>query len=77
MNIIKVDKSDQLKNRKIFTFNVLDRTLTKVCPDCQEEYYDIKGNGYPKICKCGTELPELPEPRNQILLMEKGVSIQE
>jgi hypothetical protein len=71
------DKSDQLRNRKIFTFNVLDRTLTKVCPDCKEEYYDIKGKGYPKTCNCGTELPELPEPRNQILLMEKGITIQE
>lgn len=66
--------TDLLKARKIFTFNVLDRTATVICPKCAMEHY--ANPKYPTKCTCGTDISKVnPAPRNKVLIMQKGKRI--
>lgn len=66
---------DVLNGRRVYTFNVLDRTPVVVCPSCGAEYYE-SGNSYPSECECGKDLSNtLPAPRNKIQIMQKGKKI--
>lgn len=68
-------KEEQIRSRKIYTFNVLDRSVVKTCPSCGEEFYGKK-NKFPAACTCGESMSEIvPEPRNKIMLMQKGIKI--
>lgn len=75
-------KEDKPKNllgsRKVFTFNVLDRTPVVVCPSCGAEYYE-SSTGFPEECSsdgCGTSLVDVePQPRNKIQIFQKGVMV--
>ncbi len=65
---------DKLKARKVYSFNVLDRTPVATCT-CGAEYYEIKGN-YPTDCACGKPLAGVsPSPRNKVQIMQKGRKI--
>lgn len=65
--------TDLLKARRVYTFNVLDRTTTLVCPNCQVEHYE-EANSFPATCgNCNASLSDVtPEPRNKIKIMQKG-----
>lgn len=62
---------DVLPARKVFAFNVLDRTATVVCPSCGMEHY---GNPkFPTKCTCGADLSKITSvPRNKVLILQKG-----
>jgi len=69
------DTSDLLKPRRVYTFNVLDRTPVVVCPVCGVEYY-ATNNTYPEECECGQDITGIdPTPRNKIVIMQKGKRI--
>ncbi len=64
-----------LKQRKVYTFNVLDRTPVVICPQCGAEAYESK-NSFPTKCSCGADLSKVePQPRNKIQIMQKGQKI--
>lgn len=66
---------DVLNARRLYTFNVLDRTQVTVCPDCEVEHYETN-NLYPSECECGTDLTSVEVvPRNRIQIMQKGKRI--
>ena len=66
---------DVLNARKLYTFNVLDRTSIAVCPSCEAEHYE-SGGSYPSECECGADLSEIePKPRNKVQIMQKGKRI--
>ena len=66
---------DVLNARKLYTFNVLDRTSVVVCPSCEAEHYE-GGGSYPSECECGANLSEVTAtPRNKIQIMQKGKRI--
>ena len=69
-----------LNSRKVFTFNVIDRTPVITCPSCGSEYYESK-NGFPEECSnsdCNASLEGIePAPRNKIQIFQKGVRIAE
>ena len=69
-----------LNSRKVFTFNVLDRTPVVICPSCSAEYYESK-SGFPEECSnpdCNASLVDVePTPRNKIQIFQKGVRIAE
>jgi transposase-like protein len=67
------ETKDLLKARKIYSFNVLDRTLTVNCPNCSSEYYSVNG-AYPEECsECGADLTGVEAtPRDKIKIMQKG-----
>jgi len=69
-------KEKQLKLRKLFLFNVIDRTPVKTCPNCKVETYG-KRNKYPETCSgCGGNLASVePKPINRVKIMSKGVKI--
>jgi hypothetical protein len=68
---------DLLKARQIYTFNVLDRTPTVVCPECNVEHYGTR-NKFPEKCGCSTDLSGVEvKPRNKIQIMQKGKRIVE
>jgi len=68
---------DTLNARRVYTFNVLDRTPVVVCPSCEAEYYE-NGGSYPSECECGAELANVdPTPRNRVQIMQKGKRIIE
>jgi len=71
------DTKDLLKARKVYSFNVLDRTPVVVCPSCEAEYYE-SGGSYPEECECGADLSDVePTPRNKVQIMQKGKRIIE
>lgn len=67
-----------LNSRKVYTFNVLERTPVVTCPDCGVEHFEAK-KGFPEECSdCGTSLVDLePGPRNKVQIMQKGIRIAE
>ena len=66
---------DTLNARKLYTFNVLDRTPVVFCPSCEAEHYEA-GGSYPTECECGADLSEAEaRPRNKIQIMQKGKRI--
>jgi hypothetical protein len=66
---------DVLNARKVYTFNVLDRTPVVTCPSCEAEHYE-SGNAYPSECECGADLSGVtPAPRNKLQIMQKGKRI--
>lgn len=69
------DTKDLLRARKIYTFNVLDRTPVVNCASCSAEYYEIKGTGFPTSCACGENLPTESQPRNKIQILQKGIRL--
>ncbi len=70
-----LNSKDLLRSRRLYTFNIIDRTQVLTC-ECGAEVYDIRGQGFQDTCKCGiTLLDTVPRPRNKILLMQKGVTI--
>lgn len=76
----KEEKPKNLMNsRKVFTFNVIDRTPVVACPSCSAEYYESK-DGFPEECSnpdCNAALDVEPAPRNKIQIFQKGVRITE
>lgn len=69
---------DLLKARKVYTFNVLDRTPVLTCSECGAEHYEVKGTGYPEACSCGVSLTDAePKPRNKVQIMQKGIRLVE
>jgi hypothetical protein len=67
---------DLLRARKIYTFNVLDRTPVITCTNCEAEHYEMKGAGYAEECNCGASLTDVePAPRNKVQIMQKGIRI--
>lgn len=69
-----------LNSRKVYTFNVLDRTPVVAC-SCGSEYYEGK-EGFPEECSnnpdCGKSLVDVESaPRNKIQVMQKGIRIAE
>ncbi len=68
---------DVLNARRLYTFNVLDRTPVVSCPSCEAEHYEV-GGGYPSECECGADLSETEAgPRNKVQIMQKGKRIVE
>lgn len=68
---------DTLNARKLYTFNVLDRTPVMTCPSCEAEHYEASG-AFPGECECGASLSEVESgPRNKIQIMQKGMRIVE
>lgn len=66
---------DVLNARKLYTFNVLDRTTVSTCPSCGAEHYEANG-AYPSECECGTDLTNVEaKSRNKIQIMQKGKRI--
>jgi hypothetical protein len=69
-----------LNSRKVYTFNVLDRTVVVTCPSCGAEYYETK-SGFPEECSnpdCGASLADIEAaPRNKIQIFQKGIKIAE
>jgi len=66
---------DVLNARKLYTFNVLDRTSIALCPSCEAEHYE-SGGSYPSECECGADLSKVEAtPRNKIQIMQKGKRI--
>jgi hypothetical protein len=64
-----------IRARRVFTFNVLDRTPVITCPDCGVEHYRSK-SGYPTGCECGGSLKGIePEPRNKVQILQKGIKV--
>ena len=60
-----------------FLINVLDRTLVKVCPSCQEEVVPLSGKNYPATCPaCRSFLTDVaPVPSNKVKLLSFGVEL--
>ena len=66
---------DVLNARKLYTFNVLDRTQVTTCPNCGAEHYE-SNNAYPSECECGADLTNVEAmSRNKIQIMQKGKRI--
>lgn len=66
---------DTLNARKLYTFNVLDRTPVVICPICGAEHYNLV-DAYPSECECGVDLSKVDAvPRNRIQIMQKGKRI--
>ena len=69
-----------LNSRKIYTFNVLDRTVVVACASCGAEYYENK-DGYPEDCSnpdCNASLVDTdPSPRNKVQIFQKGIRVTE
>lgn len=66
-----------MKLRKVFTFNVLDRTPIVTCPKCNAEIYE-NGRVFPEKCSCGADLVDVEaQPRNKIMLLQKGTRLIE
>jgi len=69
-----------LNSRKVYTFNVLDRTPVVTCPNCGADYYETKA-GFPEECSnpdCGASLVDVESgPRNKIQIFQKGIRIAE
>ena len=68
-----------LNSRKIYTFNVLDRTHVVTCPECKAEYYEAKGS-FPEECsnpECnGVSIVDVEAaPRDKVQIMQKGIRI--
>jgi hypothetical protein len=64
--------------RRVYSFNVVDRTPVVVCPACQTEHFETKA-GFPEDCSntsCGASLVDVkPISRNKIQIMQKGKKI--
>lgn len=72
------EAKDQLKSRKVFAFNVLDRTPVITCPTCGVEHYDKIGTSYSPICECGADISKVkPAARNKVQIFQKGVRVTE
>lgn len=72
------EKEDQLRARKLYAFNALDRTPIITCPSCGAEHYDRVGSGYATMCDCGESLKDIePAPRNKVKILQKGIRIVE
>jgi hypothetical protein len=72
------NEEDKLRVRKLYAFNVLDRTPTIICPKCSAEHYDRVNQSYVAECHCGQSFKKVdPQPRNKIQIMQKGVRIAE
>jgi hypothetical protein len=68
---------DVLNARKLYTFNVLERTKVVVCPSCGAEHYE-KASTYPDVCDCGANLASIePTPREKVMIMQKGRKVVE
>lgn len=69
---------NRIGSRRVYTFNVLERTPVVKCPDCGAEHYSVKGN-YPEDCQnpdCSASLLDIDaEPLDKIKIMQKGVTI--
>jgi len=68
---------DTISSRRLYTFNVLDRTPVVICSNCEAEHYKIDSN-FPEVCDCGNDLSEAEEkPANKIKILQKGKRIYE
>jgi len=69
-----------LNSRKVYTFNVLDRTSIVRCPECGWEHYEGK-SGFPEECSnpdCKVSVVDIESgPRNKVQVMQKGIRIAE
>jgi len=70
---------NSLNSRKVFTFNVLDRTPVVTCTSCGSEYYEESNSGFPEECSnpsCGSSLVDCEAaPRNKIQIFQKGIRV--
>jgi len=70
-----------LNSRKVYTFNVIDRTQVVICPKCGMEYYEKNKSGFPEECSnpdCGASLVDVEsQPRNKIQIFQKGIKVME
>jgi|GEM_PF-6980541 len=68
-----------LTSRKVYTFNVLDRTPVVACPSCSSEHYEKNRSGFPDECDdCGASMAEVEAaPRNKIQILQKGIRVAE
>ena len=68
-----------LNSRKVYTFNVLDRTPVMSCPSCGVDHYEKSKAGFPDTCNdCGTSLADVSGgPRNKIQIFQKGIRVAE
>lgn len=68
-----------LNSRRVYTFNVLDRTPVVNCPSCSSEYYEENQSGFPDECSnpsCGVSLVDVEAaPRNKIQVFQKGIRV--
>ena len=82
-NKAQYEKEEKPKNtlnsRKIFTFNVLDRTPVVTCAECGMEHYESKDSGFPEECAnpdCNASLVDVKHaPRDKVQIFQKGVMI--
>jgi hypothetical protein len=70
--------SDYHSRNQIFYLNVLDRTPTKICPNCDHEN-TIIGNRFPPVCEqCGNLLSEVESaPVNKVKILTRGKTFGE
>lgn len=56
--------------------NVLDKTISKVCPNCEADVKSTNGN-FPMLCpKCGTSVANVePAPLNKVRLFSGGKTL--
>jgi hypothetical protein len=70
-----------LNSRKVYTFNVVDRTPVVICPKCSMEYYEKDKSGFPEECSnpdCGTSLVDVEsQPRNKIQIFQRGIKVMD
>lgn len=68
-----------LNARKVYTFNVLDRTPVASCPSCNVDHYEKNKSGFPEECNdCGASLADIEAgPRNKIQIFQKGIRVAE
>lgn len=75
---LKGEKPKNLLNsRRVYTFNVLDRTPVLACSNCGLEHYEKNRSDFPDECSdCGTSLANAEAgPRNKIQIFQKGITI--
>ncbi len=69
------EAKDLIRARRVYTFNVLDRTPVVTCPACGLEHYRDKKE-FPKECDCGESLEGIEaKPRNKVQILQKGIKV--
>jgi len=59
--------------RQVFYVNILDRTPSKVCPNCAEANKSVTGE-FPTVCQnCSAVIVNVePTPRNKVCILNRG-----
>jgi len=68
-----------LNSRKVYTFNILDRTNVVTCPSCGVDHYEKDKSGFTDECvDCSASLADVEAgPRNKIQVFQKGIRVAE